>query len=49
MTVRTDPNGTRFYSGAGERFRFLRVGTLDDPDRFPPEIHIFSPPRGNPG
>ena len=24
------------------RFRFVRVGTLDDPDRFPPEIHIFT-------
>jgi hypothetical protein len=30
------------YSGAGERFRFVRVGTLDDPDRFPPDIHIFT-------
>ena len=30
------------YAGAGERFRFVRVGTLDDPDRFPPEIHIFT-------
>jgi hypothetical protein len=30
------------YSGAGEGFRFVRVGTLDDPDRFPPEIHIFT-------
>ena len=24
------------YSGGGERIRFVRVGTLDDPDRFPP-------------
>jgi hypothetical protein len=30
------------YAGAGERFRFVRVGTLDDPDRFPPDIHIFT-------
>ena len=30
------------YAGAGDRFRFVRVGTLDDPDRFPPEIHIFT-------
>nr|WP_216364771.1 hypothetical protein [Rhodanobacter glycinis] len=22
--------------------RFVRVGTLDDPDRFPPDIHIFT-------
>jgi len=21
---------------------FVRVGTLDDPDRFPPDIHIFT-------
>jgi len=30
------------YSGAGEAIRFVRVGTLDDPDRFPPGIHIFT-------
>lgn len=30
------------YSGAGELIRFVRVGTLDDPDRFPPDIHIFT-------
>jgi hypothetical protein len=30
------------YAGAGDLFRFIRVGTLDDPDRFPPEIHIFT-------
>ena len=30
------------YAGAGEHFRFVRVGTLDDPDRFPPEVHIFT-------
>lgn len=30
------------YSGAGPRFRFVRVGTLDDPDAFPPDIHIFT-------
>ena len=30
------------YSGAGPRFRFVRVGTLDDPDAFPPQIHIFT-------
>lgn len=22
--------------------RFVRVGTLSDPDRFPPDIHIFT-------
>jgi hypothetical protein len=30
------------YAGAGESVRFVRVGTLDDPDRFPPDIHIFT-------
>jgi hypothetical protein len=30
------------YSGAGDRIRFVRVGTLDDPDRCPPDIHIFT-------
>jgi hypothetical protein len=29
------------YAGAGPRFAFVRVGTLDDPDRFPPDIHIY--------
>jgi len=30
------------YSGAGEKIAFVRVGTLDDPDRLPPDIHIFT-------
>ena len=30
------------YAGAGARFRFVRVGTLDNPDRMPPDIHIFT-------
>lgn len=30
------------YAGAGEAIRFLRVGTLDEPDRCPPDIHIFT-------
>jgi len=30
------------YSGAGPVIRFVRVGTLDNPDRFPPDIHIFT-------
>jgi hypothetical protein len=30
------------YAGAGEAIRFVRVGTLDDPDRLPPDIHIFT-------
>ena len=30
------------YAGAGEAVRFLRVGTLDEPDRLPPDIHIYT-------
>ena len=30
------------YSGAGPAFRFVRVGTLDEPDYLPPDIHIFT-------
>ena len=30
------------YSGAGPYVRFVRVGTLDEPDRLPPDIHIFT-------
>jgi hypothetical protein len=30
------------YSGAGPGMRFVRVGTLDDASRFPPDIHIFT-------
>ena len=30
------------YAGAGDLVRFVRVGTLDDPDRLPPDIHIFA-------
>jgi hypothetical protein len=29
------------YAGAGAALRFLRVGTLDEPDVLPPDIHIF--------
>jgi len=29
------------YAGAGDRVRFVRVGTLDEPHRLPPDIHIF--------
>jgi len=28
--------------GLGEVVRFIRVGTFDDPDPFPPEVHIFT-------
>lgn len=30
------------YAGAGGIVSFVRVGTLDDPDAFPPDIHIFT-------
>jgi hypothetical protein len=29
------------YAGAGDAIRFVRVGTLDNPDRLPPDIHIY--------
>jgi hypothetical protein len=30
------------YAGAGDAIGFVRVGTLDTPDRLPPDIHIFT-------
>ena len=30
------------YGGGGDAVRFVRVGTLDEPDRLPPDIHIFT-------
>lgn len=30
------------YAGAGDAIHFVRVGTLDEPDRLPPDIHIFT-------
>ncbi|MCE9658445.1 MAG: GFA family protein [Burkholderiales bacterium] len=30
------------YGGSGDRVRFIRVGTLDEPDRMPPDVHIFT-------
>ncbi|MGH8275032.1 MAG: GFA family protein [Gammaproteobacteria bacterium] len=30
------------YSGAGDAVRFVRVGTLDEPGRLSPDIHIFT-------
>ena len=29
-------------AGGGDVVAFVRVGTLDEPDRFPPDIHIFT-------
>jgi len=33
------------YAGAGPLIRFVRVGTLDNPDLLPPDIHIFTESR----
>jgi hypothetical protein len=33
------------YAGAGPLIRFVRVGTLDEPDHLPPDIHIFTASR----
>jgi hypothetical protein len=30
------------YAGAGDAIRFVRVGTLENPDRLPPDIHIVT-------
>jgi hypothetical protein len=30
------------YAGAGPAIKFVRVGTLDNPDALPPDIHIFT-------
>jgi len=30
------------YAGLGDKLSFVRVGTLDDPDRLPPDIHIYT-------
>ena len=30
------------YAGSGDAIRFVRVGSLDEPDRFPPDIHIYT-------
>jgi hypothetical protein len=33
------------YPQAGPAVRFVRVGTLDAPDRLPPDIHIYTASR----
>ena len=30
------------YAGSGHLTRFVRVGTLDNPDALPPDVHIFT-------
>ena len=31
-----------FMGGIKEKIRFIRVGTLDNPDQLPPDVHIFT-------
>ncbi len=33
------------YAGAGPSVRFVRVGTLENPDACPPQVHIFTRSR----
>ena len=33
------------YAGAGSALAFVRVGTLDEPDHLPPDIHIYTASR----
>jgi hypothetical protein len=33
------------YPGGGDVVRFVRVGTLDNPDLLPPDVHIFTTTR----
>jgi hypothetical protein len=33
------------YGGAGDVVRFVRVGTLLEPGRLPPDVHIFTSTR----
>ncbi len=30
------------HGGLGEAVRFIRVGTLDDPSKIPPDVHIYT-------
>ena len=30
------------YLAIGEKVSFIRVGTLDDPDRLPPNLHLYT-------
>ncbi|MGN6820917.1 MAG: GFA family protein [Sphingomonas sp.] len=30
------------YAGSGRKSAFVRVGTLDDPARLPPDVHIYT-------
>ncbi len=30
------------YPGGGDEISFVRIGTLDDPDALPPDIHVYT-------
>ena len=30
------------YAGSGAAIKFVRVGTMDEPDALPPDVHIFT-------
>lgn len=30
------------YGAAGDKVKFIRVGTLDEPDLIPPDVHIYT-------
>ncbi len=34
-----------YIGGLKEWVRFIRAGTLDNPDRLPPDGHFFTPPK----
>lgn len=34
-----------YMGGLKERVRFVRVGSLDNPDRLPPDVHIYTSTR----
>jgi hypothetical protein len=33
------------FGGIGDLVRFIRVGTLDDPGKMPPDVHIYTSSR----
>jgi len=44
IVVRCSSCKTALFShyGGSDKVAFLRVGTLDDPDAFPPQIHVWT-------
>jgi hypothetical protein len=47
VVVRCTACKTALFShyGGSDKVAFLRVGTLDDPDAFPPQIHVWTKSR----